>query len=443
MENRTVVLGSLLALALAAWGCGDGDGSGDAGADTDADSDTDSDSDTDADTDTDADSDADGGAACPAGDLGAELGWDHLALGGSMEDDSFTAAPFDLRYRYLAGDVPEGGPCASCAEGCEVNGSSCENAVGCEWWGCWQYDLDPPGRYVADFVTAVAAAGAVPMITYYIWFSVAGYVEGDPEIAELQDGAKVRDLLADFRFLMQVIDESPDVRTIVHVEPDLWGYGQHVDADPTAIPADLSVADAPECDELGDDLAGFARCMLAIAREEAPSALVGFHASAWAAGWDAFSNTDPGFDVEADAQATAEFLAAIGAADADLVVVEQGDRDAAFDGAWWDDTNAALPDFEQAIAWVRALGEALELAPLWWQVPYGHMGLPNECDEYEDNRVDYFFDHPDEFAAAGSLGIAFGAGATCMTTAETDGGHFLTRAAEYFEGDPPALCEGY
>jgi hypothetical protein len=272
---------------------------------------------------------------------------------------------------------------------------------------------------------------------------VAGYVELAPEIAELQDGAKVRDLLADFRFLMQVLDESPDVPKIVHVEPDLWGYGQQVDADPTAIPVDLSVAAAPECEGLGDDFAGFGRCLLAIARAEAPSALVGFHASAWAAGWDAFSNTDLGFDVEADAQATADFLTAIGAADADLVVVEQSDRDAAFDGAWWDDTNATLPNFQQAIAWVRALGDALALAPLWWQVPYGHMGLANVCGAYQDNRVDYFFDHPQELAAAGSLGIAFGAGEGCQTTAESDGGHFLAHAAEYFDGDPPALCEGF
>jgi hypothetical protein len=71
------------------------------------------------------------------------------------------------------------------------------------------------------------------------------------------------------------------------------------------------------------------------------------------------------------------------------------------------------------------------------------MGLDNVCGAYEDNRVDYFFDHAEEFAAAGSLGVAFGAGEGCQTTAESDGGHFLGRAAAYFEGGPPELCAGY
>ncbi len=432
-----------LILALASvllWACDGDGGSPDSGVtDTDTDADTDGDTDSDGDSDT----DSDGDPACPAETIGELLGRDHLMLGGSMENESFAQAPFDIRYRYLAGDVPEEGPCDSCASDCYVNGSSCANSAGCEWWGCWQYDQDPPGRYVANFVSSVDAAGAVPMISYYIWFSVAGNIEGDPEIAELTDGAKVRDLLLDFRFLLQVINETPAIRTIVHVEPDLWGYGQHVNDDPSAVPVDLSVAAAPECADQGNDLAGFAGCMLAIAREEAPSALVAFHASAWGTGFDALNNDNPDFDVEGDAQATADFMLALGAGDADMVVVEQSDRDAAFNDRWWDETNATLPNFHQAIEWVRELGIEMNLAPLWWQVPYGHEGMSNECDTYEDNRVDYFFDHPDEFAAAGSLGIAFGAGATCMTTAETDDGHFLSLAGDYYDGSPPSLCEGF
>ncbi len=100
----------------------------------------------------------------------------------------------------------------------------------------------------------------------------------------------------------------------------------------------------------------------------------------------------------------------------------------------------AAPSFAQAIEWVEALGNGLDLAPLWWQVPYGHLGLPNVCDQYEDNRVDYVFDHPERFAAGGALGVAFGAGATCMTTPATDGGHFVTRAAEYYQNERPLLC---
>ncbi len=52
------------------------------------------------------------------------------------------------------------------------------------------------------------------------------------------------------------------------------------------------------------------------------------------------------------------------------------------------------------------------------------------------------FDHPERFADGGALGVAFGAGATGMTTPATDGGHFVERATAYFGDDPPPLCGG-
>jgi hypothetical protein len=82
----------------------------------------------------------------------------------------------------------------------------------------------------------------------------------------------------------------------------------------------------------------------------------------------------------------------------------------------------------------------MDLPTLWWQIPYGHVGLENACDRYEDNRVDYTFDHPERFAEAGSLGVAFGAGAGCMTTPASDDGHFVDRAEGYFSGERPCLC---
>jgi len=435
-----VVACALLSWAVAVSGCGDGGGGADAGtdsdADTDADADTDGDADSDADTDTDADSDGD--AECPAAEVGDVLGHDRLMIGGSMTVDSFEVAPFDLRYQYLAGDVPEDGTCDSCAEGCSVDGVSCAGG-GCPWWGCWQWDQLPPGQFVIDFVSETADLGGAPMITYYIWYSVAGDVEGAAEIAALADGPSVAAYLADFQFLLQILADL-EIPVIVHVEPDLWGYGHQVDDDPSQIAVALAAADAPECGSQPDTFAGFAACMLALADAIAPNVLVGFHASAWGAGADALINDDPEFDLAAHAEETAAFMSALGADGADVVVVEMSDRDAGYNGRWWDPTNETLPDFEQAIAWVETLGDSLGLAPLWWQVPYGHMGLTDICDEYQDNRVDYVFDHPEEFAAGGALGVAFGAGAGCMTTAETDGGHFLDRAVEYFETGGPPLC---
>lgn len=454
--------GCCLALALLVAGCGDDDATAaddgttpdvadaDAGPDADADADAgdgseaeagaDADAGADGDTGPDGDADGDGDAACPAAALGARLGRDRFLLGGSMGDDSFDASPFDVRYRYLAGAVPADGPCASCAAGCTVNGSSCANSAGCEWWGCWQWDALPPGRYVADHVRNTREAGAIPMITYYVWLAVSGYDEGAGEIATLANAARLRSYLLDFAFLCDVLSEAPEAPVIVHLEPDLWGYGHQRNDDPAAIPAAVSGAGIAECSGLPDTFAGFGRCLVAIARARAPQALVAFHASAWGAGHDAMTTTDPAVDLDAHADETAAFLRAIGADASDLIVVEQSDRDAAFDGDWWDETNATRPNFHQAIGWVRRLSASLGLAHLWWQVPYGHRALENVCDRYQDNRVDYFFAHPDEYAAAGGLGIAFGAGASCQTTPETDGGHFLAHAAAWFAGPRPPLC---
>jgi hypothetical protein len=89
--------------------------------------------------------------------------------------------------------------------------------------------------------------------------------------------------------------------------------------------------------------------------------------------------------------------------------------------------------------WVKVAGQEMDLALLWWQVPYGNMSLTDELYAYRDVRVDYFFDHPEEFAELGSVGIVFGSGLRGMTTAETDGGNFLRRSADYYAGNRPLL----
>ena len=359
-----------------------------------------------------------------------------------MDDDAFAAAPFDLRYVYLAGDAPAA-PCQSCAAGCSVAGQSCANAAGgCAWWGCWQDDQDPPGRYAADFVASSRAAGAIPMFTYYLWLGVSGQGEGTAEVTGFDRGADLTRYLADWRFLMQTLAAAGDGPVLVHVEPDLWGYAEAQGSDPTVLPAAVSAAGASECADEPDSVTGLVGCMLAIARAEAPAVLVGFHASAWGAGADAYLNADPGFDLAGHADATAGFLRAAGADQADFVVVEMSDRDAGFNGRWWDATDGAPPDFAQAISWAGRVGDDLGLPILWWQVPYGHEGLEDVCDRYQDNRVAYVFDHPERFAAGGALGVAFGAGTGCMTTPATDDGYFVGRAQGHLAGERPPLCGG-
>ena len=376
----------------------------------------------------------DGACTCPAAVLGQTLGHQKLLLGGRMENATFTSAQFDLRYVFIVGDGPAT-PCTKCDASC--------GAALASWWGCWGNSAaGGPGQYVTDHITATRAHGAIPMLTYYRWYSVAGKVENAAAVTALNNVAKTSAFFKDFQFFMHTVGQAGPQPVLVHLEPDLWGFVEQVNHDPTLIPAKVSTAGIPSCAALPDTAAGYAKCLLAIGRAEAPNAILGFHASAWGDGVDVLANTNSQYDVAAHADRTATFLRALGAAEADMVVVEMSNHDAGQDNSYWDATDVTLPSFAQATTWAGRLGQQLGLPPLWWQVPYGNMALSNAtCGQYRDNRVAYVFDHPERFAAIGSIGVAFGAALACSTTDTTDGGYFLTRAQAYFSSaSRPCLC---
>jgi hypothetical protein len=160
---------------------------------------------------------------------------------------------------------------------------------------------------------------------------------------------------------------------------------------------------------------------------------------------DVALNTDPTFDVAGQAQKTAAYLTECGADISDFLVVEASDRDAGYytsigKNTWWDDTNATLPDFHQDFAWLTALAEAANKPLVDWQLPVGNMSLPNVTTQWHDNRVDYFFAHTSELAAAHMVAFAFGAGATGQTTPESDNGHLISQVKAYAQGGGQALC---
>jgi hypothetical protein len=105
---------------------------------------------------------------CLGAQVLANLGKNHVLAGASMDDATAAKAKADLRYLYLSGGIFDGAsPCSSCASGCTTNGASCANTAGCGWWGCWQYDQDPPGAYVRNFVSTAKGNSHIPMFTYY------------------------------------------------------------------------------------------------------------------------------------------------------------------------------------------------------------------------------------------------------------------------------------
>jgi hypothetical protein len=256
------------------------------------------------------------------------------------------------------------------------------------------------------------------------------------------DAAFMARYFADWRFLLQQVGSTV---AFLHVEPDFWGFAEQLASDPTTLPAAVASANATDCGSLPNTIAGMGKCMISMTRKYAPNAKVGLQASAWSTNVDVSLNTSASLDVAGEAMKTAAFLAACGESTADFVVVETSDRDAGYyqtvemKDTWWDATNATLPDFHQDFAWVTALTEALSVPALWWQTPLGNASQNNTTDHYEDNRVDYFFAHMSELAAAHGVGAAFGAGTTGCTTPESDGGNFVTKANAYFSSGGQSL----
>jgi hypothetical protein len=387
----------------------------------------------------------------------AALGKSHMIIGGAMQDATAAMASFDLRYDYISGGLFDGAsPCASCATGCTTGGGakSCAASTGCGWWGCWQYDLDPPGAYARGFdsTCAKASPAQIPMYSYYQILQASGVQEGSAEVTSAANNASLMSrYFADWRFLLQQIGTAT---AILHIEPDFWGYAQqyattHGGLTAHAIPAAVASANATDCGSIENSIAGMGQCMVSMVRKYAPHALVGLHASAWSTNYDVAGNTNASFNVAGEAAKTATFLAACGESNADLVIVETSDRDAGYyqtvqsKNTWWDATNATLPDFHQDFAWVKALTEALGKPALYWQTPLGNASQNNTANHYKDNRVDYFFAHMTELAGAHAIGVAFGAGAGDQTTPESDGGNFVNKAKAYYgsAGGGQSLCQ--
>ena len=388
-----------------------------------------------------------GNCSCLGAGVLSALGKDRLIFGLTTSDDpTAAAAPFDLRYVYISGGLFDGNaPCTSCATNCSSKGTTCANSgPGCAWWGCYQYDQDPPGEYVRDFVSAAAKATPpqTPMFTYYEILQASGVAEGSAEVTSAATSTQTMTrYFADWRFLLQQVGSA---RAILHIEPDFWGYAEQHGSDPTMEAAAVASANSTDCSSMPNTIAGMGQCMIAMVRKYAPNALVGLHASAWSTNTDVSLNTSASLDVAGQAKKTAAFLAACGESGADLVIVEASDRDAGYyqsqgKDTFWDATNATLPDFHQDFAWVTALTEALGKPALYWQIPLGNANQNNTTNHWKDNRVDYFFAHPDELAAAHAIGAAFGAGDGNQTLPETDGGNLVAKMKAYVAAGGQAL----
>ena len=350
-----------------------------------------------------------------AAGLAAKLGKTNFMIGLGPNGSAYPASgQLDIRYAYLVGNA-------------DVNSS----------WTKWN---SPDGEFAAIAARNAAAKGAIPMFDVYEFAA-----DGDGSFGIVRDATFMTRFWSDLQLLANKI-KAFDKPAIVHLEPDFWGYAQSASpgGDPTKFAAKVKIA--PTCGDLADDLTGLARCALRIFHTTSPKAVVGLHASQWAAYND---NGQP------DGAAVGKFLALLAGGQADFVSTDILDRDAgcfeakpsAYDcgrggstGWYWDETNATSPNFHEYLTWAKALHAGAGVPTLWWQTP---MGVPSTtpggtANKYRDNRVHYIFSHVREFIDAGGIGVCFGGGAQGQTTVSTDGGQLALALGKYNQS-PEAL----
>lgn len=288
-------------------------------------------------------------------------------------------------------------------------------------------EYEPDGAFVTRIATDAAEKNIVPMFTLY---QVAA--RGEERFDLLVEDDFMTKYWAGVRLLFTKLGAFGKP-ALVHLEPDFWGFAQRraVD-DPARLPVTVRKL-VTECADLPDDVAGMGKCIVRLSRTLAPNVTLGFHASG-------FGNYDR-------PKAVAKFLVAVGAYEADFLAVDTLDRDAGcfearvdpycerVDGVvYWDESNRTPPTFREHFAWVKTVHERTGLPILWWQTP---LGVPSDAPggapkKYRDNRVKYFFEHPNELEEAGGFGMAFGTGAPNQTDATTDGGQFAAAVTKYY-----------
>jgi hypothetical protein len=329
------------------------------------------------------------------------------------------SAPFRFRYQYLAGGVNTGAG-----------------------WSTW----NPNGTFVSTYAHDSVTQHVTPVFTYYmIRTSLPGKNDSDEQRADLgnlQNVATMKAYYQDLELFFRRANESGRT-TVLHVEPDLWGYVEHVAAGDNAatVPAQVSATGLPELSGLPNDVSGFARAVVRLRDKLAPHVLLAYNLSIWGTGVDIQYSDPPSPEIDRLAAKAAAYYRSLNA-HFDLTFSEFSDRDAGFkqviygDGgaSWW---NAA--DFGRNVRFLRGYSRAAHQAIAIWQIPLGNTVMRaenNTWGHFQDNRVQWLLGrggdrHLRQYRAAGVIAYLFGGGAdgtTCACDARRDG---IT--------DPPAI----
>jgi hypothetical protein len=320
-------------------------------------------------------------------------------------------------------------------------------------YGGWA-DWDGNGMRAVRFAVTAANRNYVPVFTYYQLLesndpcNKQDACEQQQVLVNLNNPALMTAFYRDFELLMKRLGPGTHDgvkgygRTaIVHVEPDLSGYaqvavnqptvcGSYCDAQasgPAKLKAVVSSSGLPQLASFPNTYQGFNWALLALRNTYAPNVKLAFHVSQWATGFDIGESTDPNVNPQVEGQRAGEFAAQSGVLVTppglpgyDYLFSDPKDHDSGWykyklgdPTAWWDRRNVTLPNFHRWEAFIDAARQAVNKPVYIWQIPVGNQyfrTVNNTRGHYQDNKVEYFFDHIEELRSVGIAGLLFGGG---------------------------------
>jgi hypothetical protein len=309
--------------------------------------------------------------------------------------------------------------------------------------------MAPEASYPILYASLAARHGYTPVFTYYQM--LAGHDcrtcgEAQRDLANLNDPVVMRGYFNDFALLMKRLGTGTydgvngyGHDAVVHVEPDLSGYAERAvlspgsncfghctrqGNDPSNLRAAVQSTGLPSTLRYPNTFRGFNEALLRLRDTYAPNVRLAVHVSNWATGYDLNSSSDNRLQPAALGRLAGSFAAQSGAgytdgshSTYDLVFNDVSNKDAGYyqkvlhKNRFWDQANNVFPNFHRWEAYLKAVRSQTHRWTFVWQVPIGNQLLQSEnntAGHYQDNRVQYFFDHMTELRDSGIAAVLFG-----------------------------------
>lgn len=326
--------------------------------------------------------------------------------------------PFDQTYQYLVGGV--------------------NTNTG---WQSWSSNSNFP----LDYAKKAAALNITPVFTYYQILQSSGNCnscsESQKDLSNLNNKDLMKKYYEDFTILMKKLGPNNfGKNSIVHIEPDLSGFVQQATNDkakcfnfcndswgnPKSLKTVVSDTGNSDLRNIPNDYNGFNLALLKLRDIYAPNVKLAIHVSAWATGKDIASDKSTlnewslGWKAGDFTKKSEKNETGMNISKYDYIFSDVADRDAGYydkvygdNSKWWDTQNKLFPNFKRWENYINMINQLNGKPIIIWQIPLGNQVSRTENNtqgHYQDNKLQYFFEHISELQNSGITGLLFGAG---------------------------------